>query len=178
MGPSTRELRAGQARIASSVVEALGADALAPFLRRHTYQSTVHVEDTDFTGAMYHGRFLCHCGRARAEFLGPQVVRDVRDALGVGFVVHGAQLRFMRPARFGDRLAITTELSIPSCHKLDFLHSVHRSDEAEVLAEVSVRVVCVDTRGMPVRIPFERIVGSARSGVEQVWDQNKDANPP
>lgn len=148
------------AHVHASLREALDLDALRPYLEPHEHEVSVYVEDTDFTGAMYHGRFLCYCGRARAELLGSQFIRDVHVSEGVGFVVHAASMRFRHPARFGDRLRIVTQLAIPSLHKLDFRHRAYRLPDGQPIADAEVRVVCVNAKGRPVPIPVQAFVDS------------------
>jgi len=115
----------------------------------------VYYEDTDAAGLVYHGNYLKYMERARTEWL--RAIGYSQDQLktgeGVLFVVTQANLRFLKPARFDDRLEVRSILRSAGGASLGFAQSV--CDAAgEALCEAEVDVACLDAATMkPRRLP-------------------------
>lgn len=68
----------------------------------------VYYEDTDMGGVVYHSNYLNFCERARSELFFSKGASPVFE--GGHFVVRHLEADFLKPARLGDLLHVTTEL--------------------------------------------------------------------
>jgi acyl-CoA thioester hydrolase len=117
-------------------------------------QIRVYYEDTDCGGVVYYANFLRYFERARTEFLrdrGFEVAAYA--AAGLVFVVSHAEISYQAPARYNDLLDIETEVVDVTRTSLTFAHIVRRSGEERIIVEGAARLVCVDERGKPRRLP-------------------------
>jgi len=116
----------------------------------------VYYEDTDFSGTTYHVYYFKFMERARTEWMrGLGIELDVlhRDE-GLMFVVQRAEIDYLRPTRFNDRLTVTAGLRAAGRASLDFAQEIHREAEATCCCRGRVKVACVDVRTMrPQRLP-------------------------
>lgn len=106
----------------------------------------VRYVECDMQGRVFNAHYLTWVDMAHGDALGElfggyQAVID----RGVDFVVAGAEMRFRAPARFDDRLIIHTVFHPPGNTSLRSDFTIMREDE--VLAEVTLTHVCVDTDG-------------------------------
>jgi acyl-CoA thioester hydrolase len=126
----------------------------------------VYYEDTDAGGVVYHSQYLNFMERARTEALRSLgfVQSELRDKMGVLFVVRSLQIQYQKPAVFDDELKITTQLiSLGRC-LLTFGQSISRGEEP--LTQATVEVVCVDAEKFkPTGIP-EAIRESMQAMIE------------
>ncbi len=79
----------------------------------HRLVQRVYYEDTDFSGVVYHARYLHFMERARTDYLRLLGVEQAAmavdgDAEGLVFVVHRMEIDFKAPARMDDILTIDT----------------------------------------------------------------------
>lgn len=70
----------------------------------------VYFEDTDTGGIVYHARYLAFAERARTEALREMGVShpQLMDEFGLFFVVHRAEIDYVRPARLDDVIEVVT----------------------------------------------------------------------
>lgn len=114
----------------------------------------VYYEDTDSGGVVYHANYLKFMERARTEFLRSLGFgqAELRDDLGVLFVVRSLALQYRRPARFDDALEVVTHLKEAKRSLMKFEQHIYRGDE--LLIEATVDIVCIDAEQFkPVTIP-------------------------
>ena len=78
----------------------------------HRLTQRVYYEDTDFSGLVYHARYLHFLERGRTDYLRclgcEQSALLTADEEGLVFVVHRMEIDFKTPARMDDVLTITT----------------------------------------------------------------------
>lgn len=118
-----------------------------PAVSDFTWPVRVYYEDTDAGGIVYYANYLRFMERARTEWLRARGLEQ--DALarlhGVMFVVRRAELDFLRPGRFNDRLAVRTRVAATGRASLVFEQDVERGGAApELLCRGEVRIACVD----------------------------------
>ena len=114
----------------------------------------VYYEDTDAGGVVYHSQYLNFMERARTEFLRSLglIQTELKDDLGVLFVVRDIQIRFKKPAKFDDALKVNTQLLKVGRSLLEFEQNIYRRDEHLIAAKVDV--VCIGAGSFrPVSIP-------------------------
>jgi acyl-CoA thioester hydrolase len=118
----------------------------------------VYFEDTDAGGVVYHATYLRFLERARTEWLRALGFEQdrLRAKQGVLFVVRRLTIDYVRPARFNDRLRVTTSLCGSGQASFDFAQAVLNDDHGGVCCRASVSVACVDVERMrPTRVPKE-----------------------
>lgn len=119
----------------------------------HIYPLRVYYEDTDAAGIVYYANYLKFAERARTEMLRAHGVeqRQLMRESGVGFAVRRCEVEYFAPAFLDDRLEVHTRLTAVRGASVEAEQTVRRL--AERLAELRVRVACVDRDGRPARLP-------------------------
>ena len=119
----------------------------------HRMRLRVYYEDTDAGGVVYYANYLKFAERARTEFLREAGIeqRALQDENGVLFAVRRCEIDYLRPARLDDVLEVRSRIVAARGASLTMWQAV--TLDAEILAQLSVRVACVDRAGRPARIP-------------------------
>lgn len=121
----------------------------------HKFAVRVYFEDTDFSGVVYHARYLHFMERARSDMLARLGIEQgaAHDA-GLGaYAVTGITLKFRKPAHFDDALLVTSIATAVRGASCDIHQRVSRDGETLVEAEVTAAFVAPD--GRPARQPAE-----------------------
>ncbi len=116
----------------------------------------VYYEDTDAGSVVYHSQYLNFMERARTEALRSLgfAQSELRDKMGVLFVVRALEIQYQKPAVFDDELNVVTELIDMRRCLLTFKQSIQRGDEQ--ITKAVVEVVCVDAEKFkPTSIPSD-----------------------
>lgn len=113
----------------------------------------IYYEDTDFTGMVYHSRYLNIMERARTEMLRECgfELDHLYQEFGLSFVVRKATLHFKKPAQFNDLITVETYLSHTGKVKMDFSQTIFKNDT--ILCTGEVGIACINTERKPHRIP-------------------------
>jgi acyl-CoA thioester hydrolase len=124
--------------------------------RRFSTSVRVYYEDTDAGGIVYHANYLKFMERARTDWLRSLGARHdvLAERDGVQFVVSEMALRFLKPARLDDLLAV--DLSVVKARRasLRLEQRVMRDTDGLLLADAAVRVAVMDRRsGKPAALP-------------------------
>lgn len=131
----------------------------------HRYPITVHYEDTDMGGIVYHANFLKFIERARSAW-----VRDLgldqnaMRAAGIVFVVRRVEADFLAPAYFEDALEVETQTLRVTPARLEMTQTVRRGDKE--LFRAVVTAACLSQSGRPARLP------------DTILDQREDQSSP
>lgn len=125
---------------------------------RFLWPVRVYYEDTDGGGVVYHANYLKFMERARTEWLRHLGFEqtELRQRLGVLFVVRGINLHYKRPANFNDELVVETRLRKMGRSLLEFEQIISRNDgqNTEHLTQAVIEVVCVEAGEFkPAAIP-------------------------
>ncbi|CAM5782045.1 tol-pal system-associated acyl-CoA thioesterase [Rhizobacter fulvus] len=124
----------------------------------YRFQLRVYWEDTDAGGVVFYANYLKFFERARTEWLrslGHQQ-EAMRAATGVVFIVTDTTVRYLRPARLDDLVAVTVEVRHAGRAQMTIAQQAWRQTAAgeELLAEGTIRIGCVDAGTFrPQRIP-------------------------
>ena len=119
----------------------------------------VYWEDTDAGGVVFYANYLKFFERARTEWLrslGHEQQR-LRAESNVIFIVTDTNVRYLRPARLDDVLAVTVRVEHAGRAQMTIAQQAwrHGARAAGVLAEGTIRIGCVDAGTFkPRRIPI------------------------
>ena len=104
----------------------------------------VYYQDTDAGGVVFHAQYLAFMERARTEFLNARNfdLAGFAEESRILFMVHEITVRYHRPARLNDQLAVTAQVALLGPASVDFEQRVERGDE--LLVEARVRLAMVD----------------------------------
>ena len=117
----------------------------------HELLQRVYFEDTDFSGRVYHARYLHFLERGRSDFLRLLGVHHRELAQeGLGFVVRRMEIDFLQPATIDDILMVRT---VPRSVRARIVlgQSVQRG--AETLVAATVTIALVGAGGRALRLP-------------------------
>jgi acyl-CoA thioester hydrolase len=120
----------------------------------HRYSFRVYYEDTDAGGVVYHANYLRYAERARTEALREAGIphADLVGHHNLMFVVHRAEIDYMRPARIDDLVVIETE-TVDVGGATVVLRQTMRGPLG-VCAVARIKLACVKIGGFrPARIP-------------------------
>lgn len=119
----------------------------------HELRQRVYFEDTDFSGLVYHARYLHFFERGRSDYmrlLG--VLHSELAAADLVFAVKTMALDFKNPARIDDILAIGTEPEVIGGARIRLRQAIRRGET--LLVTAAVEVVLVNAGGKPQRLPL------------------------
>ena len=118
----------------------------------------IYWEDTDAGGVVFYANYLKFFERARTEWLrslGFEQER-LRAQTGSIFIVTDTRVRYLRPARLDDLLAVTVHVEHDGRAQMTIAQQAWRQlpRGEELLAEGTIRIGCVDAGTFkPQRIP-------------------------
>ncbi|MEP3231353.1 MAG: tol-pal system-associated acyl-CoA thioesterase [Hyphomicrobiales bacterium] len=122
----------------------------------HKLPVRIYFEDTDFSGVVYHARYLHFFERGRSDFLRLKGVHhnELQEGLygePLFFVVKGMTLDFVQPAKIDDVVHVTTK--IESIKGVRVLMKQIIEKENQLIATADVSVVLINEKGRPKRLP-------------------------
>ncbi len=126
----------------------------------HTLTERVYFEHTDFSGIVYHARYLDFLEHGRSDYvrlLGVHhsAMRDGAYGESLAFAVHRMEIDFKRSAGIDDILTIETDRGVLSGLRLTFDQRILR--DQELLLAAKVTVVLINPAGKPRRFPVEML---------------------
>jgi acyl-CoA thioester hydrolase len=131
---------------------------LTPF--GHRIMARVYFADTDFSGVVYHARYLEFLERGRSDFLRLAGIHhtelaDGRHGEKIVWVVRRMEIDFRAPARIDDILTIDTRTDSISGARIFMAQQIRRGDD--VLIDAKVEAAIIGEIGRPKRFPKEWI---------------------
>lgn len=119
------------------------------------YPLRVHIEDTDFSGVVYHSNYLNFMERARSEWA---------EKLGFGlawckqnhilFVVRSAKIDYLKPTRLHEHIEVVSR--IKSIRPASIIYDQHlrlAGVEDTILCKAEIKIACVDVDMRPCALP-------------------------
>ncbi|HEY0184461.1 MAG TPA: tol-pal system-associated acyl-CoA thioesterase [Rhodopila sp.] len=128
----------------------------------HRYSLRVYYEDTDAGGVVYHANYLRYAERARTEALRDAGIPHARlvERFNLMFMVHRAEIDYVRPAMLDDLLVVDTETLDVGGATVLLRQTVQ--GPSGVCAILRIKLACVRIGGnRPARIPPEWREGMA-----------------
>jgi len=122
---------------------------------RHMFAVRVYFEDTDFSGVVYHARYLHFMERARSDMLACVGIdqRTVHAAGQGAYAVTEMHIKYRRPAHFDDALVVISTVEAVRAASCDIHQTVMRGDD--ILTEAQVTAAFVSPDGKPRRQPAQ-----------------------
>lgn len=125
----------------------------------HRLVARVYFADTDFTGVVYHARYLEFLERGRSDFLRLAGVHHTELADGkhgevLAWVVRRMEIDFRQPARVDDIVTVETRTEAISGARIYMAQRLRGDD---VLVEAKVEAAIIGASGKPRRFPKEWI---------------------
>ncbi len=127
----------------------------------HNLPTRVYVADTDFSGVVYHARYLEFFERGRSEFLRNIGCNNIELASGTQstssteeklfFVVHRINITYSRPAHMDDLLTVQTRLERVQGARFFMNQQIMRGNI--LLVEAQVTLAIMNQEGKPRRLP-------------------------
>ena len=126
----------------------------------HRLLARVYYADTDFSGVVYHARYLEFLERGRTDYLRLLGVHHSELADGklgesIVWVVRRMEIDFRLAARIDDVLTVETHTAEISGARVRMAQSISRGDELLIAAKVEAALV--NGAGRPRRFPAEWI---------------------
>ena len=124
----------------------------------HRHHARVYFADTDFSGVVYHARYLEFFERGRSDFLRLAGVHHTELAAGLHgeklvWVVRRMEIDFLGSARIDDILTIDTRTEKITGARIFMAQQIARG--GTVLVEAKVEAAIVSDSGRPRRFPKE-----------------------
>lgn len=122
------------------------------------FQITVRVyyEDTDFSGVVYHARYLHFFERGRTEALrscGVSHTELLSRADPLAFAVRKMTTEWISPARIDDLLEVSTRFVEVKGARMLIAQDIRRGQM--LIARADVEAACMNLQGKPRRLPAE-----------------------
>ena len=133
----------------------------------HRLHARVYFADTDFSGVVYHARYLEFFERGRSDFLRLAGVHhtELMDGLHgekLVWVVRRMEIDFRGPARIDDILTVDTRTEEVSGARIFMRQQISRA--ATVLVEAKVEAALINGQGRPRRFPPGWVAAFLRQG--------------
>ena len=124
--------------------------------RGHELKVRVYFEDTDFSGVVYHARYLHFLERGRSDFLRLKGIGHgelIAGSFGapMAFAVRHMDIDFLRPARIDDVLTVETETALLGGARVVLDQRILKGET--VLLTARVKVAVISPEGRPMRMP-------------------------
>ncbi|MBC2886921.1 YbgC/FadM family acyl-CoA thioesterase [Ochrobactrum sp. CM-21-5] len=124
----------------------------------HYLHARIYYADTDFSGFVYHGRYLEFYERGRTDFLRLQDVHHIELAEGalgeeMVWVVRRMEIDYKSPAKMDDLILIETRVSEIRGARVIMAQQI--TCEGRLLSQARVEAVMITKEGHPRRIPDE-----------------------
>ncbi|PRD53642.1 tol-pal system-associated acyl-CoA thioesterase [Phyllobacterium myrsinacearum] len=126
----------------------------------HRLLARVYYADTDFSGIVYHGRYLEFLERGRTDYLRLLGVHhselaDGKHGESIVWVVRRMEIDFRGAARIDDVLTIETRTAEISGARVKMAQTIRRGDD--LLISATVEAALINNAGRPRRFPAEWI---------------------
>ena len=121
--------------------------------KTHILPLRIYYEDTDLSGMVYHANYLRYMERGRTEFFrlaGVTQMADLQSAEPTSWAIRNVAVKFLRPARVDDALAVHTILTGISGARLTARQRIYSGKT--LLTDGRIEACIVTLTGKPRRI--------------------------
>ena len=122
----------------------------------------VYYEDTDAQGVVYFANYLRFMERGRTEWLRTRGINQgslIADQ-NICFSLIETAVKFLRPAKFDDRLVVITRVVATKGARVEFEQAIRRETaDGELLCSATCTAACLSAESFkPRRVPPELLV--------------------
>lgn len=122
----------------------------------HAHAFRIYFEDTDFSGVVYHARYLHFLERARTDFLrlkgiGHRELSEGRFGEPMAFAVRHMDIDFLAPARIDDVVCVETRTVLLGGARVVLDQCILKG--AATLVKARVKIAVISPEGRPRRMP-------------------------
>ena len=125
----------------------------------HKFNVSVYYEDTDAGGIVYYANYLKFTERAITEMIYDHLKlshTDLRNSYNLVFVVKSCNIKYLKPAKFEDKLVVCTRILKKTEVRLNILQEIMKGSELLISSEVELAVV--NPEGKIKKLPNELFV--------------------
>ncbi len=119
----------------------------------------VYHEDVDGHGIVYYANYLKFFERARTEMLRSLDLQqdELKNRLGILFVVKSLQIDFIQPLKFNEEITVTADIASIKRASLVFDQKIIKPPKHDLaLCQAMVRIACLDAESYrPKSLPTE-----------------------
>ena len=124
----------------------------------HLLEARVYYANTDFSGTVYHARYLEFLERGRIEYLRLVGVHhaelaDAKHGDQAIWIIRRMNIEFRQPARVDDLLTIETKTAEISGARAVLVQTIRRG--SDILVEARLECALIDRDSRPRRFPKE-----------------------
>lgn len=121
----------------------------------HETRLRVRYAETDQMGVVHHANYLIWMELARVEWCEAQgfQYKDMEKEEGVFLAVVETSCRYLRPARFDDRIAVRSIVEEANSRVAKFAYEIRRMPDEELLATGFTKHVYVNREMQRSRLP-------------------------
>ena len=124
-------------------------------LKNFSWPIRVYHEDVDGHGIVYYANYLKFFERARTEMLRSLDLQqdELKNRLGILFVVKSLQIDFIQPVKFNEELTVTADIASIKRASLVFDQKIIKPPKHNlVLCQAMVRIACLDVESYRPKI--------------------------
>jgi acyl-CoA thioester hydrolase len=123
--------------------------------KQSEFPCQIYVEDTDYTGVVYHANYLKYLERARTTLFN-ELGLSLRQQEQQGFlyVIRDITIQYLKPARLENKLLVKTALNAIGKTRLHFHQVIDNltTDECQITS-ADIIVICVNQHIKPQPLP-------------------------
>lgn len=122
----------------------------------------IYYEDTDAAGVVYYANYLRYLERARTELLSGYGINVTEyHNMGCFFAITHVDIYYKRPAKLGDFIEVTTDVTELKNATITLKHQIFR--DSTLLVAAFVTIACIGKDNKPRRLPeiFKNIKSDA-----------------
>jgi acyl-CoA thioester hydrolase len=115
----------------------------------HAFRARIYYADTDFSGFVYHARYLEFLERGRSDYLRLAGIHHTELAAGedpLVWVVRRMDIEFIAPARMDDIVTVETVTEEISGARIIMAQTMRRGDTRLISAKVEAAIVTPEGR--------------------------------
>ncbi len=123
--------------------------------KQNIYPLRIHVEDTDFTGLVFHPHYLNFMERARSEWLRSEGFGiEWQKKHHISFVVHSVTMQFIKPAKLHHLVEVVSSVKKIGAASLVLEQYLREASEhSTILCKAEIKLACVNNDFKPSPMP-------------------------
>jgi acyl-CoA thioester hydrolase len=121
-------------------------------------ETTFHVRyaETDAMNIVHHSVYVVWFEEGRSHYMRSRGADYARfEESGLAFALSELEVRYLAPARYGQRVTVRTTLESVRSRSLTLTYEVMEAESRSTLVTGRTKLICVDREGQVTRIPVE-----------------------